>query len=502
MKYLLGIDNGGTLTKGALFGEDGQQISVVSLPTEMISPRPGFCERDMEALWQVNVEVIRQLMADSGVAAEAIAAVSFSGHGKGLYLMGKEDQVIYNGILSTDTRAWSLVKEWEDSGIADAVYKKTFQKVLPCQPVSLLAWLKLHEPEVYDNIGAIFSVKDYIRYRLTGQAYGEYTDFSGANLVNLRTKQYDKELMALFGLEDLMDRLPALRYSADPCGKITEEASRLTGLNEGTLVAAGMFDVDACGIASGLVTEEAMCMIAGTWSINEFIAQAPIRDHSVDLNSMYCMPGYYLIEESSPTSAGNLEWFIKHLLEEEEKAYHEKETSIYDLTEAWVEALEPQDCDVYFLPFLNGSNESPMAKASFIGLTAYHGRAHMLRAVYEGIVFSHLTHVNKLLKHRDRPSSIRLAGGAAKSKTWVQIFADVLQVPVDLIEDKELGAQGAAMAGGIAAGIYKDYQDAFLRTVKITNTIQPRPAYAAVYQKKYQVYRSINHALDQVWDLI
>ena len=238
---------------------------------------------------------------------------------------------------------------------------------------------------------------------------------------------------------------------------MTHEASLETGLPEGIPVAAGMFDVNACGIASGLSDEEQMCMIAGTWSINEFIRKKPVLNGSVALNSMFCIPGYYLVEESSPTSAGNMEWFIRSLMNYEKEEADQKGVSVYELTNQWVEEIDPRDSRIIFLPFLNGSNEDPLAKGTFVGLTAYHNKKHMLRAVYEGIVFSHLTHVNKLLKNREKPKSIRLSGGAANSRVWVQIFADALQIPVDVIADKELGAQGAAMAAGIAAGIYSDY---------------------------------------------
>ena len=260
---------------------------------------------------------------------------------------------------------------------------------------------------------------------------------------------------------------------------------RRPDLPEGIPVAAGMFDINACGIASGLSDEEQMCMVAGTWSINEYISKEPVTNGTVALNSLFCMPGYYLIEESSPTSAGNMEWFIRNLMSYEKAEAKENGGSVYDITNEWVASIEPQDNNIIFLPFLNGSNEDPLAKGTFVGLTAYHNKKHMLRAVYEGIVFSHVTHVNKLLRNRERPKSVRLSGGAANSDVWVQIFADALQLPIDVIEDKELGAQGAAMAAGIAAGIYKDYQDAMRRTVKITKTIQPRPEYADIYKEKY-----------------
>lgn len=165
-------------------------------------------------------------------------------------------------------------------------------------------------------------------------------------------------------------------------------------------------------------------MIAGTWSINEFIRKTPVTNRTVDLNSMFCIPGYYLVEESSPTSAGNMEWFIRNLMGSEKEGAEAAGGSVYDITNQWVASVEPWDSQVIFLPFLNGSNEDPLAKGTFVGLTAYHSKKHMLRAVYEGIVFSHVTHVKKLLKNRKPPKSIRLSGGAANSDVWVQIFAD------------------------------------------------------------------------------
>lgn len=499
MRYLVGIDNGGTFSKAAIFDENGNQISVASVPTETLTPKPGYTERDMEELWRVNAQAVRTAIEKSGIDPKDIAGVSFSGHGKGLYMVGHDGKPSYNGILSTDARAWKEVEEWYQDGTNKRVYEKTFQQILACQPVSLLAWLKKHHPEVIANTKYIFAVKDYVRYMMTGEAYAEYTDFSGANLVNLSTKAYDKELLEMFGLGEIYDKLPPLRYAADICGYVTKEASEQTLLPEGIPVAAGMFDVNACGIASGLSSVEEMCMIAGTWSINEFIAREPVTNGTVDLNSMFCIPGYYLVEESSPTSAGNMEWFIRNLMNYEKDEMKANGESVYSLTNSWVESIEPADSNVIFLPFLNGSNEDPLAKGTFIGLTAYHQKKHMLRAVYEGIVFSHITHVNKLLKNREVPKSIRLSGGAANSKVWVQIFADALQIPIDTVGEKELGAQGAAMAAGIAAGIYKDYDDAIQRTVTITDTVYPRLEYKEIYEEKYQTYRKVIDSLSAAW---
>lgn len=502
MKYLLGVDNGGTFVKAGIMDERGTLLAVAREPIRNLTPQPGFTERDMEELWLQNAKVIRAAVEKSGVAPSELAGVSFSGHGKGLYLVDWEGKPAYFGILSTDTRAWAQVKAWKENGVGERIYPKTMQDILACQPVSLLAWLKEHEPSVLEKTAWVFSVKDYIRFRLTGKANGEYTDFSGANLIDLNTGKYDRELLKEFGIEEVFEKLPPLVYSHQVCGAVTSQAAALTGLKEGTPVMAGMFDVDACGVASGVTNEDAMCMIAGTWSINEYITRSPVVDRTVALNSMFCIPGYFLIEESSPTSAGNLQWLIDNLLTEAEGEAEAAGKNIYDQLNEQVAAIEPEESQVYFLPFLNGSNESPLAKGCFIGLTDYHTRAHMVRAVYEGIVFSHMTHVSRLLANRKPPEAIRLAGGAANSPVWVQMFADALQVPVETVDCGEQGIMGAAMAAAVGAGLYESYEQAVRQMVRVSDRVLPRLKYKGIYEKKYLTYRKIVEALNPVWEQI
>lgn len=499
MRYLIGIDNGGTFVKAGLVDESGNIVAVAKEPVHNITPKAGFTERDMDELWAQNAKVVKKAIEKSGVDPEDIKGVSFSGHGKGLYLVDAEGRPAYNGILSTDTRAWEYVKKWEQDGTKKRIYDKTYQDILACQPVALLAWLKDNEPEAYNRARWVFSINDYIRFMLCGEPGGEYTIFSGGNLVNLNTFEYDRELMEMFGLGDAYDKLPPLKYSADICGGVTKAAAELTGLKEGTPVTAGMFDVDACGLAAGVDNEEALCMIAGTWSINEYITSAPITNGTIALNSMYCIPGRFLIEESSPTSAGNMEWFITNLLSYEKKELEASGHSIYELTNKWVEETDPEELKVIFLPFLNGSNEDAQARGTFIGLTEFNTKAHMLRAVYEGIVFSHMTHVKRLLRNRKAPEAIRLAGGAANSKVWVQIFADALQIPIETVECDEQGIMGAAIAAGVGTGIFGSYEEASGSFVKIKEKVMPRPEYAAIYEKKYERYRAVIDSLSGVW---
>ena len=164
------------------------------------------------------------------------------------------------------------------------------------------------------------------------------------------------------------------------------------------------------------------------------------------MTSVYCVPGYWLITEASATSASNLEWMISTLMSGEQAEAQAKGCSVYSLANQMVAGVAPADSDVLFLPFLYGSNEGPGASACFLGLHGWHGKEHMLRAVYEGVVFSHKTHVDRLLGRRGPAAAARIAGGAVKSDVWVQMFADVLQLPIELTAGEELGAMGAAIS--------------------------------------------------------
>ncbi len=505
MKCFLGLDNGGTTTKAALFSTDGTELGSASVDTRMLTPRPGFCERDMDEMWAANCTVIRSVLQKTGVDPADVAGVAVCGHGKGLYLWGKDNRPLRHGIISTDNRAWEYPLHWHADGTAAKVFAISNQSILACQPVALLAWLRDHEPGVLDQVQWIFAAKDYVRFRLTGEARAELTDYSGANLVNLQTRQYDDRLLDCFGLTPLRTALPPLCRASDLCGTVTAEAAARTGLLAGTPVAGGMFDIDACALALDVVDERHVCMIAGTWSINEYVRRTPVLDGSVLMNSLFCLPEYYLVEECSPTSAGNNEWFIRTLLPE--LAEHEKTAggSVYDVMNAWVDGLPADEPCPVFLPFLMASNVHPNARASFVGLSSYHTRAHLVRSVYEGIVFSHRQHLDRLLASRrdlpdgGRPASIRLAGGVTHSPVWIQMFADVLQLPVETVAVHESGALGCAIAAAVAVGEYASLAEAAGRMCTVARPVLPDPAKAAVYDRKYALYRRVIDGLDGVW---
>ena len=423
-KYLLGTDNGCTMSKAALFTLDGKELAVASRKTETLTPKPGFLERDVPEMWTTTAEAIREVVATSAVDPADIACVACAGHGNGLYLIDADGNPVCNAIMSTDSRAREISDKWLADGLGKEVRPKTMQSIWPAQPNALLLWFKHNQPEVLDKAAWVLMAKDLIRYKLTGQVHAELTDFSGTSLLNNATCDYDDDLLAAFGIADLRPLLPPIVRAADVVGQVTAQAAVETGLKEGTPVAGGLFDIDACGLSVGLLDESQLCMIAGTWGNNQYISKTPVISQDVFMTSCYSIPGYYLMLEGSATSASNLEWFVTEFFGAERKLAEEQGGSVYDVCNELVAATEPEDANIVFLPFLYGSNVSPDAKSCLVGLNGWHTRGHVLRAIYEGVVFGHRTHVDRLLRFRSMPATIRLTGGAARSDEWLQIFAD------------------------------------------------------------------------------
>jgi L-xylulokinase len=498
-EYFLGIDNGGTIIKAVVFDEQGTEIAGASRKVPVLNPQPGFFERDMEVLWKANLEAISEAVLSSGLSSGQIKGVACAGHGKGLYLWGYDDKPAYNGIMSTDSRAIEYSTSWAKNGVADRVFLKTYQSVLASQPVSILRWFKDHRPEIVKNTKWIFEVKDYIRFRLTGEPFAEVTDYSGSSLMNLRDRCFEADLLAEFGLEDILAKLPPLKDSTDTCGSISEKTSSLTGLRPGTPVSGGMFDIDACSLAVDVTDEHNLCVIAGTWSINEYLSRKPVMNHSVMMNSLSFLPGYFLVEECSPTSAGNNEWFINLFLQAEEEQASMKGVPFYEHVSQMAGEVAPDGQNIIFLPYLYGSNYDPKAKACFVGLESSHTRSQIVRAVFEGIVFCHMVHIEKLLSNRKAPGVVRLAGGAAKSRVWSQIFADVLAIPVETVEAAELGALGCAIIASVTSGVYPDLKTAAKRMVKVGQRYEPNPKAVEIYRRKYKSYLAVASALEDLW---
>lgn len=501
-QYFLGIDNGNTVSKAALFDLHGKEVAIASCRVDTVFLHPGWTERDMGMLWQSTASAIREVLAKSGVQPEAIAGIGSTGHGNGIYLLDKSGQPLRNGIQSMDTRATDVINEWKQSGMAEQFFPYTIQSLWPAQPNALLAWIKENEPQNYERIGAILMCKDYIKYRLTGEVSSDYTDMSGSSLLDVRKKCYSRELMALYGLSDVYDALPPLKQSFEVVGQVTRIAAEETGLAMGTPVVGGVFDVDSSAIGCGAVNAGQACIVAGTWSINEVITQEPLVDPNLFMTTLFAAPGLFLSVEASATSATNLEWFVAQCCGDERGEALRRGISVYEVCSEEVASVAPDSTNIIFHPFLYGSNVQPTARAGFYGVAGWHTRAHLLRALYEGVVFSHLRHIEKLRSAGAQIDSVRLTGGGSRSQVWSQMFADLLQVPIEVSEGTELGARGAALSASIGAGVYRNYSEAAEQAVSIIRVQEAIPANTSLYMARYAEYNHLIEVMQAPWNAL
>lgn len=493
-QYLMGLDNGGSIIKCALFDLQGNEIAVAERRVELFEPKQGFTERDPGQVWNANKEAIREVIEISCVQPEEIKGVAVAGYGNGICLLDDRGDAVYPIIVSTDSRATSYVNRYAKDGTLDKVYKMTHQDIWAAQPIALLAWFRDHEPKVLEKTACVQFIKDFVRYRLTGNICGELTDASGTNLFNLEKKTWDHRLFELGGIDFMFDKFPQkILNCTDIAGRVSAQAAKETGLAEGTPVAGGLFDIDACCASSGILADDTLCVITGTWSINEYITPNFNEGNGKYSTTHSYMPGYYLIAESSPTSASNLDWYLDNIYSKIRPDLSRER--LYEHCNELISSIGPQESDLIFVPYLFSSSSYPSDRGAFFNLSNFYNGDHVLRAVYEGIVFSSCYHVERVSKGHPFTKA-RLSGGVAKSPQWSQMMADALGLPLEVMSGAELGALGAAMCAGICTGVFKDFFEAAEAMVHIRHTYIPDYGRTAVYREKFERFKAAIKALD------
>ena len=432
---------------------------------ESTTPEPGHVERDLEELWRNASEAIRRCISDSAVDPTQIAATGCAGHGNGLYLLDRDDRPLI-GIQSLDTRAAALAEELAtESG--DHFHATCLQEPWPSQTPVLLCWMRRHRPALLDQAGTLLMCKDYITFKLTGRKVSDISDMSGCGLLRMPECRYDDDLLALYGLQGLHHLLPSLIDPVEVAGTVTAASAAQTGLAEGTPVVGGYFDVVASALGSGVVASGAASIIAGTWSINQFVSSEPVVDRALLMVSAFG-PDRYMNIDSSATSASHLEWYVREFVE---RGGHHDDP--FGFCHQRLADIDPRLDDPYFHPFLYGSTLGAWYRAGFNGLASWHGEGHLLRSLFEGVVFEHRRHIEVLREAGATLDEATLSGGGARSQLWPQMFADCLGVPIRVADAEETGALGAALGAGIGVGLFDDYEDAVSCMTRIRRRFEP-----------------------------
>ena len=273
--YLLGIDRGTTNIKAVLFDLDGKEIKKSIYPCEDIThPFAGWSEQNMDMIWEVAKKSINNLWSEK-IKSSDVIAIGFSGQGSGIFTIDKSGNPVRNGIVSTDIRAKKLVDSLNNPEVIKEVYKISRGTFFEASPITLLRWLKENEPENYKRIDKILFSKDWVKFKLTGEACTEPTDASGGVLMDVENNNYSKRLFEIAGISESWEKLPDLLPSYKICGKVSKRAAEETGLIQGIPVVNGAHDICAVSFAAGGVEEGHLTTALGTWGLNMAVLDNP-----------------------------------------------------------------------------------------------------------------------------------------------------------------------------------------------------------------------------------
>jgi L-xylulokinase len=483
----LGIDAGNTGVKAVLFDEAGRELARAHRETGSQFPAPGMVERDVERLRSDIVALIAETTTKSGQSADAIKAVGTSGHGNGLYLLdGQANPLI--AIQSLDTRAAGMVEQWNADGTSSKAGAIAGQKPWPSQTPTLLAWMKQARPDLMDRAAHVLMCKDLVTHLLSGAFVSDVSDMGGAGLLDLSRGAYDPVLMDAYGLGDVMHLLPELHWPVDVVGNVGRSIADSTGLAVGTPVVAGFFDVIAAAVGSGVTKPGQASVIMGTWSINQAVVSQP-----VDGVFMACgfAPGRFMAMENSATSATNLEWVAGNFIDLPDP---------FGTADRLAGGASPEIDAPMYLPFLYGSANNPMARASMVGAAGWHRREQLLHAVFEGVAFAHMAHIERLKSAGVGLGEITISGGGARSPVWPQMLADIIGETVLVSAQPEAGALGAAIAAAVGSGHFAGLDEAAAQMVAAPRRVMPDLKKMGIYRKRFDAWRRLAASLDTHWN--
>ena len=433
---------------------------------------------------------IRGVLAGPGAGADEVAAICCTGHGSGIYLVDASGEPVCNGVVSSDNRSFHLANALQAHPRAGEFREIIGQQFRSGIPLALLAWYDKHRPDLSKRAAHVLLCKDYVRFRLTGQLASDHCDLSGSALLDLSSGEYAVEVFQWLGLERWLDRMPPIRRNTDICGVVTPAAAAETGLAAGTPVVTGMMDLAATTVASGVLDASQLAICAGTWSIDLLVVEQRCRGRLPLMQALHRDGTRFIVCEGSPTSATNLTWMLDSVLDGEGLGYED--------VDAMVAALPPEASAVVYLPYIHGAVGAP--RASFVGLGSESGKPHLLRALFEGVVFAHRAHILTIADVTGhRPRAARLSGGAARSPVWAQMFADVLNMEIEVAEGSELGALGCAICAAVATGRYDGFEAAAAAMTRVGRRFHPDPSAAIVYEAKHAAFCRVDEALNSVW---
>ena len=491
MPFFMGIDISTTGAKALIIDESGAVQAIGSTPQPISQPQPLWSEQNPKDWWDGIVKAIQQALKEANLSGEDIATIGMTGQMHGLVMLDSNGEVLRPAILWNDQRTQKQCDEITQTIGFSRLIELTGNRALTGFTAPKILWVRENEPEVYARCEHILLPKDYLRYKLTGDYHTDLAGASGTSLLNVAERSWSMEVVEALGIP--VSWLPEVHEGTEITGTISRESAQLTGLKAGTPVVGGGGDQAAGAVGMGCVTPDKIGVTVGTSGV----VFAPLSDYAFEPEGRlhaFChsVPGQWHFMGVMLSAAGSLQWYRDTIAPDVS----------FDALLTETARIPAGSEGLLFLPYLSGErtpHPDPLARGAFVGLTARHTRAHMTRAVLEGVAFG-LKDTFTLLDNAGLPESyeVRISGGGAKSPVWQQIIADIFDAPLVNVNTPEAGAFGATLLAAVGNGTFEDVPSACEATIKTEERVDVGDD-VAIYAEVYEKYETLYPALKDIF---
>ncbi len=483
MAIVLGLDIGTTSTIGILAETDGRVLALADAPVTLHSDHPGWAEEDPEQWWANTGTVCRALLAKAGIAAGEVKAIGVTGMVPALVTLDAQGRCVRRSIQQSDGRTGAqvaaLAREVDEARFLARTGNGVNQQLI----VPKLRWLARHEPDAFARIATVCGSYDFVAGRLTGAPALERNWALEAGFLDLGTGDIADDLVALGGIT--REKLPPLRAGEDIIGTVTGAAAAHTGLAVGTPVVAGAADHIASAFVAGIAAPGDVLIKFGGAGDVLMATVAPRPDPRLFLD-FHVVPGLFMPNGCMVSSGSLLNWFVATLGQGHDHA----------ALDALAARVPPGSEGLVLLPYFLGEKtpiQDPAARGTLVGLGLHHGLGHLWRACLEAVCFGFRHHADVARELGYPVTRIVASDGGTRSAVWMQIAADVLGMPVQLLEGHPGSCLGAAYIAGVAIGALPDWQQ-MGRFVRPARVVQPSAA-TPIYDEAYGAYRELYERL-------
>ncbi|MCB9450982.1 MAG: xylulokinase [Anaerolineaceae bacterium] len=493
MTLLLGLDVGTSSAKAILFDVDSARlIAVASQEYPVLRPAPDRVEQDPETWWAAVVKATRQIVTEAG--RDDVVAISFSGQMHGTILLDAANQPLHPAIIWADQRSAAECEELV-APLGAAAYAQ-LAGTLPATGFmgATLLWLAKHEPALLEKTHQVVFPKDYVRLKMTGRAATEVSDAASSGVFDIAGRKWAKPILQAVGLPETI--FPEVLSSTAVAGTLLPTAAQEMGLQAGIPVVAGCADQPAQAIGNGLIRPGNASVTTGSGG-QVFV---PVQPTNTGIRTdprlhvfIHAVPELYYVEGAILSAGLSLRWL-------REMTGLGGVPDAYPILSREAAAVAPGADGLLFLPYLSGERTphmDPLARGAFIGLSSYHTRGHLARAVMEGVAFALRQALEISLSLGGTVGMVIAAGGGAESPVWRQIQADIFGVPMRQTLLTEQASIGAALLAGVGVGVYPGFASACAQVVQLGPETAPNTANQAFYQALFEQYSALYPRLKQ-----